>query len=109
MIENKLFRLIRRYPNRRLYDVDLSKYINFSDLHQLILDGIEFKVIEETTKEDQTKSIMLKIFFDLELGGEPLFSDQFLKNIIILNNSAGGYLVNPFLNSFTKYFDDIDT
>ncbi len=80
-------RIIRRYPNRRLYDVDESRYINFSDLHQYVVDGISFKVFVDKTNEDQTKSILMQIFLDLEMSGRPLFSNQSLKNLIAMRNT----------------------
>jgi polyhydroxyalkanoate synthesis repressor PhaR len=96
-------RIIKKYPNRRLYDETDSRYINFSDLHKMILDGKEFKVIVDKTNEDQTLKLMLQIFLDLELGGHQLFSDQSLKSLIILSNSPGKQLVNTFLKTMLAW------
>ena len=52
-------RIIKKYPNRRLYDETDSKYVNFSDLHKMILEGKEFKVVVDKTNEDQTLKLML--------------------------------------------------
>jgi polyhydroxyalkanoate synthesis repressor PhaR len=57
--EFKNIRIIKKYPNRRLYDEADSRYINFSDLHKMILEGKEFKVIVDKTNEDQTLKLML--------------------------------------------------
>ena len=92
-------RIIKKYPNRRLYDETDSRYINFSDLHQMILDGKDFKVIVDKTNEDQTLKLMLQIFLDLELGGHHLFSDQSLKSLIILSNSPSRQLIDMYLKN----------
>lgn len=101
--EEKNLRIIKKYPNRRLYDETDSKYINFSDLHKMILEGKEFKVIVDKTNEDQTLKLMLQIFLDLELGGQHLFSDQSLKSLIILSNSPGKQLVNSYLKTMLTW------
>ena len=90
-------RIIKKYPNRRLYDETDSTYVNFSDLHKMILEGKEFKVVVDKTNEDQTLKLMLQIFLDLELGGQQLFSDQSLKSLIVLSNSPGRQFVNTYL------------
>ena len=92
-------RIIKKYPNRRLYDETDSKYINFSDLHQLILDGKEFKVLVNKTNEDQTLQLMLQIFLDLELGGHNLFSDQSLRSLIVLRNSPSRQFIDMCLKN----------
>jgi polyhydroxyalkanoate synthesis repressor PhaR len=92
-------RVIKKYPNRRLYDETDSKYINFSDLHQLILDGKEFKVLVNKTNEDQTLQLMLQIFLDLELGGQHLFSDESLRSLIVLRNSPSRQFIDMCLKN----------
>ena len=92
-------RIIKKYPNRRLYDETDSKYINFSDLHQLILDGKEFKVLVKKTNEDQTLQLMLQIFLDLEMGGRNLFSDQSLRSLIVLRNSPSRQFIDMCLKN----------
>ncbi len=96
-------RIIKKYPNRRLYDETDSRYINFSDLHKMILDGKEFKVIVDKTNEDQTLKLMLQIFLDLELGGQHFFSNQSLKSLILLSNSPGRQLVNVYLKNLLSW------
>ncbi len=96
-------RIIKKYPNRMLYDETDSRYINFSDLHKMILDGKDFKVLVDKTNEDQTLKLMLQIFLDLELGGHQLFSEQSLKSLIILSNSPSKQLVNSFLKTMLAW------
>lgn len=92
-------RIIKKYPNRRLYDETDSKYINLKDLHNLILEGKEFKVLVDKTNEDQTLKLMLQIFLDLELSGQHLFSDQSLRSLIILNNTPFKEFTNVMLSN----------
>jgi polyhydroxyalkanoate synthesis repressor PhaR len=96
-------RIIKKYPNRRLYDETDSTYVNFSDLHKMILEGKEFKVVVDKTNEDQTLKLMLQIFLDLELGGQQLFSDQSLKSLIVLSNSPGRQFVNTYLKNLLSW------
>ena len=103
MYENKPIRVIKRYPNRRLYDVDTSRYVNLSDLRQLVLDGVRFQVIVDKTQEDQTKNVLLQIFLELEMSGQPIFSDQSLKNLILLNNAVSGGLANSYLSQWMSF------
>lgn len=101
--ENTNIRIIKKYPNRRLYDETDSKYINFSDLHRMILDGKDFKVLVDKTNEDQTLKLMLQIFLDLELGGHHLFSDDSLKSLIVLSNTPARQFINLYLNNLLAW------
>lgn len=103
--EDKIVRIIKKYPNRRLYDEADSKYINFSDLHKMILEGKEFKVIVDKTNEDQTLKLMLQIFLDLELRGQQLFSDESLKALIFLSNSPARQFVDLYLRNMLSWQD----
>jgi polyhydroxyalkanoate synthesis repressor PhaR len=101
--EDKNVRIIKKYPNRRLYDEADSRYINFSDLHKMILEGKEFKVIVDKTNEDQTLKLMLQIFLDLELSGQQLFSDESLKSLILLSNSPARQFVDLYLKNMLSW------
>lgn len=102
MLDSAPIRLIRRYPNRRLYDVHASTYVNLAEIRQLVIDGAKIQVLVEKTNEDQTKKVLLQIFLDLELSGRPIFSDQALKNLIVMNNSFSNGMTESYL---TKFFD----
>ncbi len=78
-------RLIKKYPNRRLYDTTTSQYITLDEVRQMVVEGIPFKVVEKKTNEDITRNILLQIIMEQESGdGEPMFSVdllmQFIKN-----------------------------
>lgn len=98
--EQNTYRLIKRYPNRRLYDVQESRYINFSDLQQLVIDGVQFKVIVDKTNEDQTKSVLMNIFLELEMSGQPLFTNEALKNLIQTKNLYSKFFLSSIIDKW---------
>ncbi len=76
-------RLIKKYPNRRLYDTSTSCYITLDEVRNLVVEGIPFKVVEKKTDEDLTRNILLQIIMDYESGdGEPMFSIDLLIRFI---------------------------
>ena len=75
-------RIIKKYPNRRLYDTELSRYITLSDIRDLVMKGVNFTVVDTNSKEDLTRSILLQIMLEEESGGSPLFSANMLSQII---------------------------
>ena len=75
-------RLIKKYPNRRLYDTQTSAYITLADVKQLVLDNEDFKVLDAKSNEDLTRSILLQIILEAEAGGAPLFSSSMLAPMI---------------------------
>lgn len=75
-------RIIKKYPNRRLYDTAISSYITLADVKRLVLDRVDFEVIDAKTKADLTRSILLQIISEEEEGGEPIFSTELLAQLI---------------------------
>jgi polyhydroxyalkanoate synthesis repressor PhaR len=75
-------RIIKKYPNRRLYDTETSAYITLADVKQFVLDVQDFKVQDARSNEDLTRSILLQIILEEESGGVPMFSADMLSNII---------------------------
>ncbi len=75
-------RIIKKYPNRRLYDTELSRYITIADVRELVMRGVSFRVLDTTNDADLTRSILLQIMLEEEAGGEPLFSANMLAQII---------------------------
>jgi polyhydroxyalkanoate synthesis repressor PhaR len=76
-------RLIKKYPNRRLYDTSTSCYITLDEVRNLVVEGIPFKNEEKKTDEDLTRNILLQIIMDYESGdGEPMFSIDLLIRFI---------------------------
>ena len=90
-------RIIKKYPNRRLYDTEESKYITIEDIKKLVLGNKEFIVKDVKSEEDLTRTILLQIIIEQEDDGEPLFSTQSLAHIIrfygdSVQSVAGDYL-----------------
>ena len=75
-------RIIKKYPNRRLYDTETSTYITLAEVKDLVLQYKEFQVQDAKTGEDLTRSILLQIILEEESGGVPMFSTDMLANII---------------------------
>ena len=75
-------RIIKKYPNRRLYDTEISKYIVLEDVRKLVLDGVEFCVTDVKSEEDLTRSILLQIIAEQEHEGEPIFNTPMLIQLI---------------------------
>ena len=69
-------RIIKKYPNRRLYDTETSSYITLSDVKKLVLEQTEFRVEDAKTHEDLTRSILLQIILEEESAGAPMFSSD---------------------------------
>ncbi|MGH8634583.1 MAG: polyhydroxyalkanoate synthesis repressor PhaR, partial [Burkholderiales bacterium] len=81
-------RIIKKYPNRRLYDTETSSYITLADVKKLVLEQAEFKVEDAKTREDLTRSILLQIILDEESAGAPMFSSDMLSQIIRFYGNA---------------------
>ena len=75
-------RVLKKYPNRRLYDTQSSSYITLTDVKQMVLDSEHFEVRDAKTSEDLTRSILLQIILEEESAGMPMFSTQMLAQII---------------------------
>jgi polyhydroxyalkanoate synthesis repressor PhaR len=81
-------RIIKKYPNRRLYDTEVSKYITIEDVRRLVVDGVDFCVKDVKTDEDLTRSILLQIIAEQEHDGAPLFSTRTLTQLIRFYGNA---------------------
>lgn len=75
-------RIIKKYPNRRLYDTQISKYITLSDVRDLVMGCVPIKVLDTTSETDITRAILLQIMLEEESGGKPLFSAPMLAQVI---------------------------
>jgi polyhydroxyalkanoate synthesis repressor PhaR len=75
-------RLIRKYPNRRLYDTEESRYITFADIRDLVLQGVDFKVIDKKNGDDLTRCILLQVICEQEQNGKAVLSERFLSQVI---------------------------
>jgi len=90
-------RVIKKYPNRRLYDTDTSSYITLTEIKQLVMSSESFVVRDAKSGEDLTRSILLQIILEEEANGSPMFTAPVLSNIIrfyghTMQGFMGGYL-----------------
>ncbi|WP_229722880.1 polyhydroxyalkanoate synthesis repressor PhaR [Xylophilus rhododendri] len=101
--------MIKKYPNRRLYDTATSSYITMAEVRQLVIDNVLLVVRDAKTGEDLTRSILLQIILEEEAGGAPMFSEQALANIIRFYGHAMQGFLGAYLEKNVQAFCDIQT
>ena len=99
-------RIIKKYPNRRLYDTETSTYITLAEVKDLVLQYREFQVQDAKTGEDLTRSILLQIILEEESGGVPMFSTDMLANIIRYYGHAMQGLMGSYLERSIHAFHE---
>lgn len=97
-------RVIKKYPNRRLYDTVESRYITLEDVRKLVLEGVSFCVIDKKSEEDITRNILLQIIIEREEAGEPLFSTDALTQLIGYYGDSVQGLAGDFLQRSLALF-----
>ena len=97
-------RTIRKYPNKRLYDTVESRYITLADIRRLVVDRIEFVVIDRKAQEDITRSVLFQVIAEQEHGVEPLMSRDFLAQIIRSYGGALQGVIGSYLEQSLKLF-----
>ena len=102
-------RVLKKYPNRRLYDTQTSSYITLADVKQMVLAAQDFVVRDAKTGEDLTRSILLQIILEEETGGVPMFSSQMLAQIIRFYGHAMQGMMGSYLEKNLQTFTDIQT
>jgi polyhydroxyalkanoate synthesis repressor PhaR len=100
-------RLIKKYPNRRLYDTQTSSYITLADVKQLVLDDEVFAVVDAKNGDDLTRSILLQIILEEESHGAPMFSSAALSQIIRYYGHAMQGMMGSYLEKNIQAFIDI--
>jgi len=100
-------RVLKKYPNRRLYDTQASSYITLLDVKDMVLQGQDFQVLDAKTAEDITRSILLQIILEEETGGVPLFSAPMLANIIRFYGHAMQGMMGHYLEQNLQGFADL--
>ena len=96
-------RTIKKYPNRRLYDTVESRYITLDDIRRLVLEGIDFVVVDKKTQGDITRSILLQVIAEQEHGGAPLMSRDFLSQMIRSYGGSMSGMVGSYLDSLKVF------
>jgi polyhydroxyalkanoate synthesis repressor PhaR len=100
-------RVLKKYPNRRLYDTRTSSYITLADVKQMVLGGESFEVRDAKTGEDLTRSILLQIILEEESGGVPMFSTQSLEQIIRFYGHAMQGMMGTMLEKNLQAFAEL--
>lgn len=100
-------RVIKKYPNRRLYDTDSSAYITLFEVKQLVIEGQPFVVRDAKTNEELTRSILLQIILEEESGGLPMFSEAALANMIRFYGHAMQGFMGTTLEKNVQAFTDM--
>ncbi len=100
-------RLIKKYPNRRLYDTRTSSYITLADVKELVLNHEQFQVLDAKTSEDLTRAILLQIILEEEAGGAPMFTSDLLSHMIRFYGNAMQGMMGKYLESNIKAFTDM--
>ena len=97
-------RIIKKYPNRRLYDTEISSYITLGDVRQLVIEHVDFRVLDAKSKGDITRSILLQIILEREEDGEPIFSEPVLQEIIRFYGDSLQGMMTSYLEKSLKLF-----
>lgn len=99
-------RIIKKYPNRRLYDTESSCYITLSEVRELVIKEIPFLVIEKKSGEDITRSILLQIILEQESETNPLFSNQNLEHFIRYYGNVPQQGFSEFMGQSLQFFHE---
>ena len=97
-------RIIKKYPNRRLYDTANSGYITLADVKQMVLDDLRFQVIDAKSGDDLTRTILLQIILEEEAGGMPMFSSEMLAQMIRFYGSAQQTIMGQYIEQNVHAF-----
>ena len=100
-------RVLKKYPNRRLYDTQVSSYITLTDVKAMVMKGEPFEVRDAKSGEDLTRSILLQIILEEETGGVPIFSAPMLAQIIRFYGHSMQGMMGSYLEKNLQTFTDI--
>jgi polyhydroxyalkanoate synthesis repressor PhaR len=100
-------RVLKKYPNRRLYDTQTSSYITLADVKEMVLEAQEFEVRDAKSGEDITRSILLQIILEEETGGVPMFSTQMLAHVIRFYGHTMQGLMGSYLEKNIQAFTEL--
>jgi polyhydroxyalkanoate synthesis repressor PhaR len=100
-------RLIKKYPNRRLYDTKTSSYITLADVKQMVLKQEDFQVVDAKSGDELTRQILLQIILEEESGGVPMFSSDLLSQMIRSYGSAMQGFMGSYLEKNIEAFQQL--
>ncbi|OGT57135.1 MAG: polyhydroxyalkanoate synthesis repressor PhaR [Gammaproteobacteria bacterium RIFCSPHIGHO2_12_FULL_63_22] len=99
-------RIIKKYPNRRLYDTEISSYVTLEDVRQLIIEGESFEVRDARSGKDLTRAVLLQILAEHEDIGQPIFSTQLLTTVIRFYGDSLQGIVGSYLERSIQVFNE---
>lgn len=99
-------RIIKKYPNRRLYDTAISGYITVADVKQMIIEYADILVVDAKSGEDLTRQVFLQILLEEEAGGTPILSNEMLCQMIRMYGQTSQSVFGPFLEQNMKIFSE---
>ena len=102
-------RVIKKYPNRRLYDTQHSSYITLTQVRELVMAHTPFVVRDAKTGEDLTRSILLQIILEEEAGGAPMFTEAMLAHMIRFYGHAMQGHMGSYIEKNLQMFTDFQT
>ena len=97
-------RVIKKYPNRRLYDTEESRYITLADVRDLVINNVDFEVIDKKTGDDITRTILLQVISEQEATGDPVMSKDFLSQVIRAYETVMPGFMARYLEQSLKLF-----
>jgi polyhydroxyalkanoate synthesis repressor PhaR len=97
-------RIIKKYPNRRLYDTAVSRYITLDDIRKLVVAGADFRVVDAKSGDDISRNILLQIIVEQEEKGEPIFSTELLSQVIRFYGDALQTFMGTYLERSVESF-----
>ena len=100
-------RLIKKYPNRRLYDTRTSAYITLADVKELVLKNEKFQVVDAKSGDDLTRSILLQIILEEESTGSPMFTSDVLTQFIRFYGNAMQGMMGSYLERNMQLFNEL--
>ena len=102
--DDAAIRILKKYPNRRIYDTHDSVYIKLDDVRKMVVQGTDFKVLDSKTGADLTRSVLLQLIAEQESDSNPLFSADNLKNFIHYYEQNQQQLFSEYLNQSLNFF-----
>ncbi len=97
-------RIIKKYPNRRLYDTKISSYITLQDIKELVMSYTDFKVIDAKTKTDLTRCTLMQLIAEEETNGNPILTADILKEFVRFYGDSMQAMMSRFLEHSVKLF-----
>jgi polyhydroxyalkanoate synthesis repressor PhaR len=97
-------RIIKKYPNRRLYDTTLRTYITLDDVKNLVFDHVQFQIIDARSNKDLTQSTLLQIISEQEASSTPIFTSEILQDLIRFYHEKSQHLFTQYLEQAMSLF-----